>query len=112
VALSNLFISAHLPLTLHVTDAGDGMFATTHIDWHLAALAPSQKATFSYAGTLSSSLKQGDVVTTIVEVTTAQGGMHVATTDVNITEYLPVTGTDDRFLAPLDNDVLLRPYVR
>jgi uncharacterized repeat protein (TIGR01451 family) len=105
--LTNIPLQVVFPPVLTVSSASDGgVVAPNQINWTIPTLAAGQTVSFTYDGRLATTLKQGDVVTTVAQVTLPQGLPEVATTDVHVIGSLPTTGAEDRFFAPLDSQYL------
>ncbi|MEK7218623.1 MAG: hypothetical protein AAB728_04125 [Patescibacteria group bacterium] len=107
VPVRNVTVEALLPSALTVTEAGGGAKADDALTWSFPSLGANQSRTLAFRATLSRTVRPGDVVTTIGEVTTpALPAPLVATADVRIVAGaapLPQSGAEDRFFRPVED---------
>ncbi len=95
---------------MSIGDAGGGIVSGDRIRWTVGTLSANETRTFTYNGTLRSSLRQGDVVQNNVRVTADNiGAVPNAVASVRIIQILPATGAG--FTGPLSTvGAMLRPF--
>ncbi len=110
VPLSTVTVQALLPPPLFVTNVGGGVISGNTLTWNITSLLPGATRTFTYRASVRTTAKDGDVISTIAQVSSPSLSTPLATTtDIRVVGRMPMTGAEDRFFEPLDAEKYLTP---
>lgn len=106
----------NITLTMHyaqrqllITDAGGGLQSGETVTWTIPVLQAGTEQKFEYVARAQQTLRKGDVVSTVVEVTAAGLKTQLSLDDIRVRQRMPDAGVEQKYFTPPAQAPVLRP---